>query len=139
MTYASDAAVHLRSTLAAPALAAVNRARVAASLTATTVEAFRDEAAAEILRRLRRRGIEAEDITRPTDLAPAEVAFTLTLLFEAATQRAATPPSAQLNAQVDLFDANAVAWRAEWEREIAAASPVDDRKGTGASFSWDRG
>ena len=135
MSYSTDAAVRLRSTLAAPALASVNRARVASSLAATTIEAFRDLADAEILRRLRRRGIAAEDITRPDDLATASEAYTLTLLFEAATQRAATAASPQL----DLFAQNATAWRAEWEREIAAASPIDGRKGTGASFSWERG
>ena len=136
-TYSTDAEVRLRSTLADPALAAVNVARARQSLAALALDDFRVSAQAEILRALRRRGIEASDITRPDDLQPAECALAVALLCEAAAQRPAS--SAASGAPLDVYAQNAEHWRRVYDTEVERASPIDSLKGTGRGFAWSRG
>lgn len=135
-TYSTDAQVQLRSSFASEALAAVNAARARRSESATTLEAYRDEAKRQILVALRSRepSITAADITRPDDLIESEVCLTLALLCESATQRG----QSQQQTTVDLFGQEAARWRERYALALAAASPVDGVRGTGRGFSWGR-
>lgn len=134
-TYATDEQVKLRSVFAAPALVAVNTARVAAGDSATTLDAYRVEAQAEVLRRLAARGIARGDINNPDGLTAAEVAFTLWLLFTAAAGR----PNTRNPGAVDLYAQNAEVWAAAADAEMARAVPVSNTRPAGRSFSWGRG
>lgn len=135
-TYATDEDLRIASPLADAALAAINRARVATSQVVTTLEAYREATQTEILRRLRNRGITAEQITREDDLLPVEVAGTLSRLYEAAAQRTS---STQQPGAPDLYAQQAAHWRARYVEELAACAPVDDVRSTGATVEWGRG
>lgn len=137
-TYSTDDDVRgpCGSVLADQALVAVNTARAKLSQAATTLDAYRVEAQRQILITLRLRGILDTDISRPADLLAPEVALTIALLCESLLQHA--PTRAVPNATADTFAQGAAYWRARYNVLIAAASPIDGRRGAGRSFSWDR-
>lgn len=137
-TYSTDDDVRgpCGSVLADEALAAINAARSRRSLSATTLETYRTEAQRQILIVLRLRGILETDISRPSDLLASEVALTIALLCESLLQHA--PTRAVPNATADTFAQGASYWRERYETLIAAASPIDGRRGAGRSFAWNR-
>lgn len=139
MTFATDADVQLRAAVATTALDALNRWRAAQdpALPAVTLADYRDAANTEIVATLRRRGITAESITRPSDLLEPEVALTAALLCEAAHMRPPTTRTTQ--GTPDTFAEAGAWWRARYDLLIVAASPVDGVRGVGASFTWARG
>lgn len=134
-TYSDDDAVKLRSTLAAPALAAVNVARAAAGDDPATLDAYRVLAQGIVHQRLAARGVPSASINNPDGLTAAEAAFTLHLLFKAAAQR----PNPRNPGAVDLYAQNAELWAGTAEVEMAAAVPVLNLRPTGRTFSWGRG
>lgn len=133
-TYSTDAALKLRTVLAAPALAAVNASRAGAGDAALTLDDFRVEAQGLVHRRLAARGVASSAINNPDGLADAEAAFALHLLFTAASSR----PNLRNPGAVDIYAQNAESWGARAEAEMAAAVPVLNTKPTGASFRWGR-
>ena len=134
-TYSTDAQVYARSPLAASALSAVNATLTAASQSPTTLDAYRVEAQRQILLYLRGQGITAQSqVTRPEDLQEPEIALALALLYEAAAQR--VNPRA---GTIDIFAQNAIYWRDEYKRTIAAAAPISGVRALGKSFTWGRG
>jgi hypothetical protein len=134
-TYATDAQVYARAPLVGKGLERVNVELVAASQSATTLDAYRVEAKRQMLEGLLARGITEADIGNPTALQDPEACLTAALVFEAAAIR---DDAAQ--GQVDVFAGQAKRWRAAYEKAIASASPVaTDVRPEGSSFTWERG
>lgn len=139
-TFATDAQLRTRSTLADEALVAINArrtVRTAAGAVPATFDEYRGEAQRQILVALRNRepSVTEADITRPDDLIESECCLTMALLCEAATQRGTTSQQQT----PDLFGQEALRWRGLYEIALAAASPIDGVRGRGASFPWSRG
>lgn len=134
-TFATDAQVYARAPLVGKGLERVNVELVAASQSATTLDAYRVEAKRQILEALLARGIAEGDVGNPAALQDPEVCLAAALLFEAATIR---DDAAQ--GQVDVFAGQAKRWRRAYESAIAAVNPVaTDTRPEGSSFSWERG
>ena len=132
-TWCTDAQMDQRCALARTALSAYSDALVAAGQSAVTdYDLQRVEAKRQILLTLRTRNILEGDVTRTGDLQHVELALALALLFEAVQQWTE-------QGQRELYADQARYWRAAYERDLAAAAPVDGVRPTGASFEWGRG
>lgn len=134
-TFATDAQVYARAPLVGKGLERINVELVAASQSATTLDAYRVEAKRQLLESLLARGITEGSIGNPTALQDPEVCLAAALVFEAAAIR---DDAAQ--GQVDVFAGQAKRWRKAYEVAIASASPVaTDTRPEGSSFTWERG
>lgn len=143
-TYSTDAQVTMRCPAVVAALSGVNRSNAAAvsatpvqSLSTLALSDYRTEAQRQILVALRNRGIPQGSITRTDELVEPEVCLTLALVFDAATV-ARVQPTAGLS-KADLYESQAAFWRDLYDEAIASAAPIDNVKGNGPTFRWDRG
>lgn len=134
MTWATDADLDADDTNARGALAAYSEAAVARGDAAvTTCATQRERAYAEILRRLRGRGIAESEISRTDDLVPVESAGALFYLFRAVAQYDET-------GKKDLFAQRAEYWEARFDQLCASVNPIDGvRSSGGRSVRWGRG
>ncbi len=133
-TFSTDEQVYLRAPLCLAALDRINAERATKSISATTLQTYREEAQRQLREALVARGIVERLITDTTTLREPEVCLTAALLFEAATVR-----SAPQTAQPDVFATAVPVWRAAYATALAAVriTPLDRPKG--ASFEWGRG
>jgi len=132
MVWATTATINARSTLASVALAAYSAAAVARSESAVTdYDDFITDAHAQVIEALRQRGISESDVSYTTGVARAETSLVLALLFESVQQFAR-------DGSGDVYAQQAKFYRADFEREMARAQPIDGVKGAGSTFSWGR-
>ena len=133
MVWATTASINQRSIVASTALAAVSAAAVARGDSAVTdYDGLITTAHAQVVEALAQRDITEESVTRTTGVARAETDLTLALLFESAQQIARDGSGDQYAQQAAFF-------RKSYEEEIARVQPVDNVKGSGMGFRWQRG
>lgn len=133
MVWATTASINQRSIVASTALSAVSAAAVARGDSAVTdYDDLITTAHAQVVEALAQRDITEESVTRTTGVARAETDLTLALLFESAQQIARDGAGDQYAQQAAFF-------RKSYEEEIARVQPVDNVKGSGMGFRWQRG